>query len=126
MKGRDDRRHQRKGNVPDPHPVEMRFRVCFQVRFGLLRDMIEKVGLLQIHVAEVWCQHGIISFEDSWLPPGISPESKTRQEILIQDALALLGGMVSSRQTLVKDETPVGKHENKGKTIRTIDSLRNR
>ena len=48
-----------------------------------------------------------------------------RQGILSQDALALLGGMVSSRKTLVKETGGGAEREYKGKTIRGIDRPKN-
>ena len=40
-----------------------------------------------------------------------------------QDALALLVGMVPFRCGVVKEERGRGKRQNKGNTIRTLDSL---
>ena len=62
MQRRDDRGDQRKGNIPDAHPVKMGTRMLCQIGLGLLGNMIEKIGFFQIRVAEVWCQHGINSF----------------------------------------------------------------
>ena len=55
----DDRRYQGQGHVPDAHPVQVHVRMFRQVGFGLLGNMIEEIGFLQIGVAEVWRQHGI-------------------------------------------------------------------
>jgi len=57
--------------------------------------------------------------------PPIELEKK-RQGILKQDAFALLGGMVSFRESLVKEETGKGNSEYKGNTIRGIDSFPDR
>ena len=62
--------------------------------------------------------------QDDTVRPDDTKESskrKNKARISTQDALALLGGMVSSRGRLVKAAEGGGRREYKGKTIRGID-----
>ena len=86
---------------------------------GLLRNMVEEIGVFQICVAEVWRQHGITSIEnvlqgcrDPSVPcfvriAGRRQKNKKSEGILSQDSLALLGGMVSSGRGLCQGGKPL-------------------
>ena len=57
----DHGRRQGEGDIPDAHAVQMRAWIGFQISPGLFSYMMEKIGFLQVRVAEVGRQHGITS-----------------------------------------------------------------
>ena len=62
MQGPDHRVAQRPGNVPDSQPVNRQVRMGGPVGRYLFRNSEEQIGILQIPVISVWCQHLIPFF----------------------------------------------------------------
>ena len=53
MKGFDHCPAKRKRHVTYTEPVQVRARVCLKIRPGLLCDIIEKIGILQVSIVEI-------------------------------------------------------------------------
>ena len=51
----DDRAAERQGHIADAHAVEMRAGMFGEIRLGLLRNVVEQVGVLQLAVIHIRC-----------------------------------------------------------------------